>query len=370
MSTSTPRRVIGWLEERLNLTEIFSFFTTFGLSYGEIDLNKPVGQASREAFARELPTYTRGRYVLGVLTFLVFLFQGVTGLLLAFYYQPSPAAAYESTLLIIRDVNFGWYIHQMHYWGSNTLIALLAVRLVRFFVHGVYKKPRELFWVFGVILFLLSAHAALTGSLLPWDQRSYWSVTRGLEVIATFPIIGSVLSFLVGGYELLSGTLLRFYVLHVIFIPLAMVFFFYLHFATVRRVGLSPLPGEKQAKAKPLYPDHLFQLVILSLILFGAILTLGTLFPVPFFGKADAFTSPAGIRPPWYLLPAYGLVEVLPRTFAGIILLLVVIGLLVLPFVERTPYRELRKRPIFTGAAVVFCLLILALTFIGYRKGY
>lgn len=367
---STSRRLIGWLEERLNLTEIFSFFTTFGLSYGEIDLNKPLAAASREAFTRELPTYTRGPYILGVLTFLVFLFQGITGLLLAFYYQPSPTAAYESTLLIIRDASFGWYIHQMHYWGSNTLIALLALRLVRFFIHGVYKKPRELFWVFGVTLFFLATQQALTGSLLPWDQRSYWSVTRGLEVIATLPVIGSILSFLVGGTELLSGTLLRFYVLHIIFIPVMMVLFFYLHFATVRKVGLSPLPGDKQAEAKPLYPDHLFQLVILSLLLFGAILTLGTLLPASFSGKADPFTSPPGTRPPWYLLPAYGLVELLPHTVAGVLLLLVALGLLALPFIERAPYRELKKRPVFTGAAVVFCLLIFVLAFIGYRRGY
>jgi ubiquinol-cytochrome c reductase cytochrome b subunit len=367
---STSRRAIGWLEERLNLTEIFSFFTTFGLSYGEIDLHKPLAEASREAFSRELPTYTRGRYVLGVLTFLVFLFQGLTGLLLAFYYEPSPTAAYESTLVIIRDASFGWYIHQMHYWGSNALITLLAIRLVRFFVHGVYKAPRELFWVFGVILFFLSTHAALTGALLPWDQRSYWSVTRGLEVVETLPIAGSLISFLVGGLDLLSGTLLRFYVLHVIFIPLAMVFFFYTHFATVRRVGLSPLPGEKHADAKPLYPDHLFQLVILFLILFGAILTLGTLFPAPFLGKADAFVSPPGTRPPWYLLPAYGLTEILPRWLAGVVMLLTIIGLLALPFLERTPYRELKKRPLFAGAALAFCVLILVLTFIGYRSAY
>jgi ubiquinol-cytochrome c reductase cytochrome b subunit len=362
--------VIGWFEQRLNLTEIFSFFTTFGLSYGEIDLHKPLAEASREAFTRELPTYTRGPYILGVLTFLVFLFQGITGLLLAFYYEPSPASAYESTLLIIRDASFGWYIHQMHYWGSNALITLLAVRLVRFFVHGVYKAPRELFWVFGVILLFLSAHAALTGALLPWDQRSYWSVTRGLEVVATLPVVGSVLSFLVGGFDLLSGTLLRFYVLHVIFIPLAMVFFFYAHFATVRKVGLSPLPGEKQAEAKPLYPDHLIQLVILSLILFGAILTLGTLFPAPFLGKADAFVSPPGARPPWYLLPSYGLTELLPRWLAGVVMLLVIAGLLAFPFLERAPYRELKKRPVFALAAAAFGLIVLILAYIGYRRAY
>ncbi|HLG14460.1 MAG TPA: cytochrome bc complex cytochrome b subunit [Blastocatellia bacterium] len=366
---STSRKAVRWLEERLNLTEIFSFFTTFGLSYGSIDLNKPIEEAAREAFTRELPAYTRGPYILGVLTFLVFVFQGVTGLMLAFYYQPSAETAYESTLLIIREVNFGWYVHQMHYWGGNALIALLAVRLVRFFVHGVYKAPRELFWVFGVVLLFLSVNAALTGSLLPWDQQSYWSVTRGLEVIGTLPVVGYIASFLVGGFDLLSGTLLRFYVLHIIFIPLMMLFFFYLHFATVRRVGLSALPGDQKAEAKPLYPDHLIQLVVLSLILFGAILTLGTLFPSQFWLKADPFTSPAGIKPPWYMMPAYSLIELIPHWLAGVILLLAMLGLVLLPFIERAPYQELRKRPILAASAAAFCLAVAVLAIIGYWRG-
>jgi len=367
---SASRRVVGWFEDRLNLTEMFSFFTTFGLSYGTIDLSKPVAEASREAFSRELPAYTRGPYILGVLTFLLFIFQGVTGLLLAFYYQPSPDTAYESTLLIIRDANFGWYIHQMHFWGSNMLIALLVIRLARFFVHGVYKRPRELFWVFGVVLFFLSTNQALTGSLLPWDQRAYWSVTRGLEVVSAFPLVGAILSYLVGGFELLGGTLLRFYVLHIIFIPLAMVFFFYLHFATVRKVGLSLRPGTVSTETRPLYPDHILQLVILLLMLFGAMLTLGTLFPSQFQLKADPFVSPVGIRPPWYLLPAYGLLELLPKILASFILLIAGLGLIGLPFFERVPYRTLRQRPLFTGAALVFCLAVIILAFVGYRKGY
>jgi quinol-cytochrome oxidoreductase complex cytochrome b subunit len=366
---SISRRVVAWLEERLNLTEIFSFFTTFGLSYVPIDQNKPLEQASKEAFTRELPAYTRGPYILGVLAFLLFVFQGISGLLLALYYEPSPQTAYESTLFIIRDVNFGWYIHQMHHWGSNVLIVLLALRLVRFFVHGVYKKPRELTWVFGVVLLLLSTHAALTGTLLPWDQRSFWSVTRGLEVIAALPIISYLLSLIVGGLEVSQAMLIRSYVSHVMLIPLSMVLFFYLHFATVRKVGLSPLLGDKTAETKPLYPDHLFQLLVLILLLFGVILTLGTVFPSSFSAKADPFSSLAGIGPPWYLTPTYGLVELLPRWLAGVVIILILIGVIGLPFIERAPYQQIRKRPILAGAAAAFCLLVLVLTFIGYRRG-
>ena len=123
------------------------------------------------------------------------------------------------------------------------------------------------------------------------------------------------------------------------------------------------------AEARPLYPDHLFQLMILVLLLFGVVLTLGTIFPSPFWVKADPFTSPKGIKPPWYLLPAYGLVELLPHWLAGVILSLVLLGLVLLPFIERAPYRELRKRPVLLGAAVAFCLLLVVLTYIGYRRG-
>ena len=365
---STSRKVIAWLEERLNLTEIFSFFTTFGLSYGVIDLNKSVAEASKEAFARELPAYTRGPQLLGVLTFLLFIFQALTGILLSFYYQPSPETAYESTLLIITEVNFGWYVHQMHYWGSNFLMALFGVRLVRFFIHGVYKKPRELFWVFGAILFLLSTQAALTGTLLPWDQQSYWSVTRVLEVMGMLPLAGYIFSFIVGGFEVSAAMLTRFHILHILIIPLLMVLFFYLHFATVRKVGLTPLPEAKKVEARPLYPDHIFQLLVLFLLIFGVILTLSTIFPSPFWGKADPFTSPAGIRPPWFLMPAYSLMELLPHWFAGTLMLAVLTVLVLLPFIERAPHRELRKRPMAAGTAVAFCLIVIVLAIIGYGR--
>ena len=366
---STSRKIVAWFEERLNLTEIFSFFTTFGLSYGPIDLNKPVGEASKDAFAQELQAYTRGPYVLGVLTFVLFIFQGLTGLLLAFYYQPSTQTAYETTLLIIREADFGWYIHQMHHWGSNFLIALLALRLVRFFVRGVYKSPRELFWVVGVLLLILAGLEALLGTLLPWDQRSYWSVTRGVEVIGSIPIVGSVFSFISGGLDVSSAMLTRFYVLHITVVPVFMFFFYYLHFATVRKVGLSPPPGERKPQTRRVFPDHIFQLAMLFLLVFGVILTLGALFPRPFWAKADPFTSLPGAKPPWYLTPAYALTELLPRWFAGLVLLGAALGLIFLPFLEKGPSRKLSERPVAVGAAALIGIAVIILAVVGYIRG-
>ncbi len=364
---SASGKLITWLEERLNLTEIFSFFSTFGLSYGEINLTKPLRASFKEAFQRKLPVYTQGRHQLGLLIFLLFGFQAITGLLLTFYYQPSTETAYESTVLIVREVTFGWFIHQLHYWGSNFLIVLLIVRLGRFFIDGVYKKPRELFWVFGAILFFLSTQEALTGTLLPWDQQAYWSVTRGLEVISALPLVGIVFAYIVGGLEISSAMLTRFYVLHVIVIPLLMLFFFYLHFATVRRVGLSSLSEDEAAR--PLYPDHLLRLAVMFLLLFGVVLTMSTIFPSPFWAKADPFDSPKGIRPLWFLMPAFSLLDLLPHWLAGSLLLLFLFGLIAFPFLERSAHRELKKRPVSAALALLFLLLVIVLMFIGYRRG-
>ena len=363
---STSRRVLRWLEARINLTEIFSFITTFGLAYGDIDTRKQLDEAVEEAFKKPLPVYAQWPHVLGILAFLLFLFQVATGILLLFYYQPAPQSAYDSVLLIIRDTSLGWYIHQMHYWGSSVLLALLIFRMARFFLHGTYKAPRELIWICGTILFLIASHEALTGNLLPWDQQAYWSVTRSLEIIRSMPVFGHVMSFLVGGLDIGNAALTRFYVLHVVALPLLMLVFFYLHFATVRRIGLSPLAEGRLSDPKPLFPDHLLNLLTILLLLFGVILTLSVLAPAVFHGPADPFTSPAGVRPPWYLLPAYGLIETLPAGVGGTLLLLGLLVFLGVPFLDRTPDKPARRRPVALLFFVATCLALLLLGYIGY----
>jgi quinol-cytochrome oxidoreductase complex cytochrome b subunit len=360
------RRLLEWFQERLNLTEIFSFITTFGLAYGDIDTRKPLAEAIKDAFKKPLPAYAQWPYVLGILSFVLFLFQVGTGMLLAFYYQPVPEDAYASVLLVIRDLPLGWYIHQMHHWGSHILLALLALRLARFFVHGTYKAPRELLWIFGVVLLFLAVHAALTGSLLPWDQKAYWSTTRSLEIIRDLPLLGPLFSFFMGQLEVQSNTLTRFYILHAILIPLFTFAFFYLHFATVRRIGLSPLAEGRPLDPKPLFPDHLLNLLVILLLLFGAILTLAVLAPAVFEEQADPFSSPQGVHPPWYFLPAYGLRELLPPWMAGIILLLALVAFVLVPFLDRTPDRPLSRRPLALLFFAATCLALVLLGYLGY----
>jgi len=358
---STPKgRLLAWLETRLNLTEIFSFLSNFGLAYGDIDTRKPLREAVDEAFRKPLPSYAQWPQVLGLLTFGLFLFQALTGVLLAFYYQPAPATAYDSVLTIVQEATLGWYIHQMHYWGSNILIALLLLRMVRLFLHEVYRAPRELVWVLGGLLVLLSVYAGISGSLLPWDQQAYWSTIRSLEVLAELPFFGWLADFLVGGLEVQGLTLTRFYILHVVLLPLSMFVLFYLHFAAVRRVGLSR--SQEAAQLRPLYPDHLVDLATLLFLIFGVILTLAVLAPAAVQPEADPFSSPAGIHPPWYLLPAFGLIEVLPAGVGGGLISAGLLVFLALPFLDRTPGR----RPL---ALVLLALVLAALVWLGYT-GY
>jgi ubiquinol-cytochrome c reductase cytochrome b subunit len=355
---------LGWLEERLNLTEIFSFLSTFGLAYGDIDTRKPLGEAMDEAFRKPLPAYAQWPQVLGLLTFGLFLFQAGTGVLLAFYYQPSPTTAYGSVLTILQEAPLGWYIHQMHHWGSNILIGILMLRMVRFFLHGVYRTPRELVWVLGGLLVFLSVYAGLSGSLLPWDQQAYWSSIRSLEVLAELPFFGWLAEFLVGGLEVQGLTLIRFYTLHVVCLPVAMLVLFYLHFAAVRRVGLSR--SKAAAQPRPLYPDHLADLATLFFLIFGVILALAILAPAAVERQADPFVSPAGIHPPWYLLPAFGLIEVLPSGAGGGLISAALLAFLALPFVDRNPGQSPARRPL---ALLLLAASLAALVWLGYA-GY
>ncbi len=221
-------------------------------------------------------------------------------------------------------------------------------------------------WVFGVVLLLLTFNASMTGTLLPWDQQAYWSTTRILEIYEEFPLLGSVFGFFVGQLDVHANTLTRFYILHAFFIPLLLFVFFYLHFATIRRIGLSPLAAGHTDDPKPLFPHHLLNLLTILLLLSGTILTLAILAPAVFQNRADPFTSPPGILPPWYLLPAYGLVEILPNGMGGILLLLALLTFLGVPFLDRTPDKPATQRPLALIFFAIVCATIGLLGYLGY----
>lgn len=332
----------------MNLTEVFALLTSLGLFYVELDPRKPVRVAVREALAKPMASYVRWPRVLGPLAVLVFLFQAATGTLLAFYYRASPAEAHQSLRTILRDVEFGWLVHQVHRWGSQVLIAILLVRLVRFFFEGVYKKPRELLWISGALLLFASTHADFTGRVLTWNQVSYWSAVRGLELLFMLPVVGPLFAFFIGGREITGFTLSRFYFLHIVVLPVLLLSLFYVNFATVRRIGLTVEAGEKEIGGRQQYRNYLYNLVIVVTLILGILVSLAVLLPIPFRPEADPFSTPPGTRPPWYLLASYALVELLPHwapdALKGATLTTLLLLLVAWPFVDRSPATTWRAR--------------------------
>jgi quinol-cytochrome oxidoreductase complex cytochrome b subunit len=345
---------VSWLERRINLTEIFSFLTHFGFVYTPVDASRPVGEVVRELATEPVPSYTRGPRILGLLAAILFGLQAVTGVLLAYYYRPTPQAAFESTSTIVRDLPAGWFIHQIHAWGAYLLVAVIVLRMLRFFWDGLYRAPRELLWMSAVIMAWLVLQLDFTGRLLTWDARTYWSTVRGLEVVWALPVVGPILAFLLGGRVVNEDVLIRFYVLHAMVLPVAYAAFLYVTFGTLRRVGVSQPAAGTRARVTT-FRDHLYSMAILGVLLFGALVTLATLLPFRYMAQADPYHTPAGVRPPWYMLAPYAVLQGLPipTWITGFLLVAAAFAVLLLPFLIRTDHEAAARRVRIGGVIVL-----------------
>lgn len=212
------KRGAEWIDERYEVSEPLSKV-----------LNKPV------------PKYAlRWWYCLGGITAVLFVTQAVTGIMLAFYYKPTPDAAFASIQYIENQVRFGSAIRMVHHWAANGMIVMCIAHMLRVFIMGAFKPPRELNWVSGVVLLLITLAFGFTGYLLPWDQRAYWATTVGSEIAGSIPVIGDVaLVFLRVGWVVTGQTLSRFYALHVIALPIVTLGMMGAHFLMVRRQGIA-----------------------------------------------------------------------------------------------------------------------------------
>jgi len=212
-----PKRITAWIDERYQLSEFLKPI-----------LSKPVPDWQR-----------RWWYCLGGLTVFLFLIQGATGIMLAFYYKPTPAEAYASIQFIENEVLLGSAVRMIHHWSANGMIVMAVAHMLRVFILGAYKPPRELNWVSGVTLGVMTLAFGFTGYLLPWDQRAYWATTVGTEIAGSIPVIGQLaLVFLRAGWNITSLTLSRFFSLHILILPLITVGTMLMHFLMVRKQGI------------------------------------------------------------------------------------------------------------------------------------
>ena len=179
-------------------------------------------------------------YYLGGITLFCFVVQATTGILLALYYQPTPETAYDSVLVIMNQLNFGWLIRSVHAWSANLMIIFCIFHLLRVVVQGAYKKPREITWMVGMLLLFVTLGFGFTGYLLPWDQRAFWATTVGTEIAGAVPFVGKfVLDFLRGGSDVSAATLTRFFGVHVLVLPVALVGVLVVHLLLIHQQGLA-----------------------------------------------------------------------------------------------------------------------------------
>jgi menaquinol-cytochrome c reductase cytochrome b subunit len=208
-----------------------------------VDERTSLSGAARWAMFRKVPKGVNWFYTLGSGALFAFLSQAVTGVFLAMYYDPSVTNAYESTRHLTNDVFLGEFVRGMHRWGSSVMIVLVFLHMGRVFFFGAYKYPRELNWLIGVVLLLLVSQMALTGYLLPFDQRSYWATVVAVNINGTGPVVGPYLAdFLRGGSEFGATTLSRFYAIHMLLIPGGIAALIGAHLYLVTRLGTTAPP--------------------------------------------------------------------------------------------------------------------------------
>lgn len=208
-----------------------------------IDERTSLSGGLRWLMFRKVPKGTNWFYTLGSATMFAFLSQAVTGIFLAMYYDPSPTRAYESVRYIVNDAFLGEFVRGMHRWGSTVMVILVFLHMARTFFFGAYKYPRELNWVIGVALLILTMAMSFTGYLLPFDQRSYWATIVGVNINGTGPLVGPYLSdFLRAGPEFGATTLSRFYAIHMMLVPGLIAALIGAHLYLVAKLGTTAPP--------------------------------------------------------------------------------------------------------------------------------
>lgn len=204
-----------------------------------------INDVYRVVLARKIPK-TGWAYVLGSATLFLAVNQMVTGILLSIYYVPTPDHAWDSVNYIQHEVLFGWLIRGLHHFGASAMVILVGLHMIRVVIYGAYKYPREVTWITGVLLLIITMGFGFTGYLLPWDQKAYWATTVGTQFAGTTPFVGEwLISVVRGGPDLSAVTLARFFGTHVWVLPAALIIVVGIHLFLVIRLGISNPPWKK-----------------------------------------------------------------------------------------------------------------------------
>jgi ubiquinol-cytochrome c reductase cytochrome b subunit len=358
----TLRAIAAWIDRRLQLAA-------------------PIGDMMRHRVPRSTASWY---YVFGSVTFVLFLLQIATGICLAFSYVPSAAEAWNSLQVLNHDVPAGWFLRAMHFWGSSFMVGVLFVHMVQVFLFGAFKFPRELTWMFGVCLLLLTLGMAFTGQVLRFDQDAYWGIGIGAAIMGRVPLIGATLVHqLLGGPIIAGDTLSRFFALHVFIVPGLLLAFAALHIWMVLKLGINewPMPGRlvtrerylreyeelTQKDGVPFVPDA-FQrdLTAAGMAVLAVVVCAAWLGPSGPSGPPDPTIVRAVPRPDYFFLWIYAVLSLLPPDLETVLILTVpLIGLtllFLLPLLSGVGEKSWKRRPISVLTVVLVAVSFVALT--------
>ena len=337
-----------------------------------VDERWPLSAVIKAVVEEDIPGGSRYAYTLGSAVLTIVLIQVVTGIFQIFFYVPTVDHAYNSLSYLRIMVPFGWLIHGLHYWGANAMIIVVVLHMTQVFLWGAYKRPRELTWLFGVTLLLITMGMSFTGGPLPWDQAGYWAAEVGTSIPAAIPLIGDLTTNLMrGGQDMGQLTISRFFVLHAAILPIGLVVLFVAHLVAFRAKGaVGPWDPVKRQIKEPFWPDQAFKDVMIASAAIITLIALSVFFPPPFTGAADPLSTTFTPKPEWNFLFLYqalkyftGALE--PVGVAGVPAVLIFI-LVAVPFLDRNPERNPLKRPLALAGAALLAATLIALTIAGY----
>jgi ubiquinol-cytochrome c reductase cytochrome b subunit len=329
-------------------------------------------------------------YFFGSLAMMVLVIQILTGIFLTMNYKPDAELAFASVEYIMRDVEWGWLIRYMHSTGASLFFVVIYMHMFRGLMYGSYRKPRELIWVFGMVLYLALMAEAFMGYLLPWGQMSYWGAQVIISLFGAIPVVGEDLSLWIrGDFVIADATLNRFFAFHVIAVPLILVILVFLHIVALHAVGSNNPEGIEikegpkgnrwsdtaPADGIPFHPYYSVKdivgvvvfLMIFSAIMFFAPEMGGWFLEKDNFIPADPLKTPEHIVPLWYFTAFYAILRAVPDKFMGVMAMFgAIIMLFLLPWLDRSPVKSIRYKGIISKMALaIFVVTFVALSWLG-----
>jgi ubiquinol-cytochrome c reductase cytochrome b subunit len=357
---------------------------------GWIDARFPLSKMMREHVTEYYaPKNFNFWYYFGSLALVVLVLQIITGIFLTMNYKPAAADAFASVEYIMRDVDWGWLIRYMHSTGASAFFIVVYLHMFRALMYGSYKNPRELLWIFGMLIYLVLMAEAFFGYLLPWGNMSYWGAQVITSLFGAIPYVGNaLLEWIRGDYYISDITLNRFFALHVIALPLALVFLVIAHILALHEVGSNNPDGIEIKKLKgadghpvdgipfhPYYTVKDFMGFVVFAMIFVAIVFLAPTMNDLFlekanFDPADRLQTPEEIAPVWYFTPYYAILRAMPNKLAGVALMgVAVVIFFFLPWLDRSKVKSIRYRGwLYKSFLGIFVVSFISLGYLGMHK--